>query len=352
MSKFVTIGKSKQFYDFLKNEINSGEYKPGDKFPSIRELAEKYEISNITVNSVISNLVNEGLLYVIQGRGTFVADKTQDSKKKKKMIGVMFFDFSLESNVEAGMFNSIQKNLKDDYYVIPYNSYNKLELFYKGIKGLVELEVDGMILIPPTTEDYETEVVKNLIPSGIPVVFINRNIPDIKADFLALDFDMSVYKAVKHLLDRGRRDIILLKSDSASLSDKMYNGYKRAFEEAGLKSDSKLMLEWHKGMDKAEAGLKKLINKADGLIGSDVIIYRLRKVIYESGKKIPEDLAIVGINDTVYSRFMKPPLTAVPFPSEKIGEEAVNALINRIENGRTEAITKYFDTDIFIRESS
>lgn len=352
MTKFATIGKSKQFYDFLKNEIQSGEYEPSDKFPSIRELASKYGISSITVNSVISNLVNEGLLYVVQGRGTFVSERKQDSKKKKKMIGVMFFDFSRENNVEAGMFNSIHDNLRDDYYVIPYNSYNKLDIFYKGIKGFTELEVDGMILVPPTTEDYDPSIVKSLIVQDTPVVFINRSIPFVKADFFAMDFDLATYHAVKYLIGKNRRDIILLKSDSASLTKQMYKGYIRAYEEAGLKFDEELLLEWHLGMDKIEAGLKTVIGRVDGLVGSDAIIYRLRKVIYEMGKKIPEDLSIVGINDTVYSRFMNPPLTAVPFPSREIGEQAVKALMSRLENGRTEDIIKFIDTDLVIREST
>ncbi len=351
MSKFVTIGKSKLFFDFLKNEIISGEYKPGDKFPSIRDLASKHNISNITVNSVISNLVTEGLLYVVQGRGTFIANKKQDPRKKKKMIGVMFFDFSLESNVEAGMFNSIQENLKESFYVIPYNSYNKLELFYKGIKGFAELETDGMILVPPASEDYDPSVVKSLLTPDTPVIFINRNIPGVKADFFAMDFELAAYKAVKYLFNKNKRDIILLKSDSPSLTQKYTDGYARAYKEAGLEYDGEFLIEWHKGLDKAEADLKAILKKADGLIGSDIIIYRLRKVIYGSGKKIPKDLSIIGINDTVYSRFMNPPLTAVPFPSRKIGEEAVKALMDRLENGRTEDITRIISTDLVMRES-
>lgn len=352
MTKFVTIGKSKQFYDFLKNEILSGEYKAGDKFPSIRDLAAKYDISSITVNSVISNLVNEGLLYVEQGRGTFVAERKQGIRGSKKMIGVMFFDFSMESNVEAAMFNGIHDNLTEDYYVIPYNSYNKLDLFYKGLNGFTELGVDGMILVPPTSEDYDPEIVKKAISQDVPVVFINRRIPGIKADFLAMDFESAGYRASKHLIGMDRRNIALLKSDSPSLSEQLYRGYARAHEEAGLPYNSSLLIEWHKSMEVAEKTLRSLLGHIDGLVGSDVIIYRLKKAIYESGKKIPADLAIIGINDTVYSRFMYPPLTSIPFPSYKIGTEAIKAIISRIETFRSDDINKGFATDIVIREST
>ena len=243
MDKFVTIGKSKQFYDFLKNDILSGEYKADDKFPSIRDLAAQYNISSVTVNSVISSLVTEGLLYVEQGKGTFVAPRKQSYRENKILIGVMFFDFSLESNVEAGMFNSINDNLTEDCYVIPYNSYNKLDLFYKGIKGFTELGVDGMILVPPTSENYDPEIVKGLITRDIPIVFINRRIPTIKADFFTMDFEASVYKATKYLLQMNRKNIALIKSDSASHSAKMFKGYSKAYEEAEMAWDSGLVIE-------------------------------------------------------------------------------------------------------------
>lgn len=351
MPKFETIGKSKQFFDFLKNEILSGEYKTGDKFPSIRELASKYGISSITVNSVISNLVTEGLLYVEQGRGTFVADRKQNSRKKK-MIGVMFFDFSMENNVEAGMFNGIQKNLKDDYFVIPYNSYNKLDLFYKGIKGLMELEVDAMILVPPTSEDYDAQTVKKIINRDLPVVFINRYIPSIEADFFTMDFEAGTYKAARHLIDRNRRNIAMLASDSASLTERMCRGYKKALEEAGIEYDKKLILEWHTSMDRARKELELLLPGIDGLIGSDFVIYKLRKALEQVNKKIPGELSIVSLNDTVYSRFMEPPLTSVPFPSEKIGTEAVKAVIKNLEEGPTEKQHREFETEIIVRGSS
>ncbi|NLC67632.1 MAG: substrate-binding domain-containing protein [Clostridiaceae bacterium] len=349
--KFETIGKSKQFYDFLKNEILSDDYKPGDKFPSIRELSSKYGISVITVNSVISNLVTEGLLHVVQGKGTFVSEK-KNSAKNKKIIGVILFDFSLENNIEATMFNSIQGNLKDNYYVIPYNSYDKLDLFYKGIKGFSELGVDGMILTPPSTEDYDADTVKSLITRDIPVVFINRRVPGIKADFLEMDFDDCVYKAMKHLLDKNKRSIAMVKSNSNTISEAMVRGYKRALNKGGISFDDKFIIEWNENFGKVEKALEGLIGKIDGLVASDYFIYRLRRIIYASGKKVPSDLSIVGINDTAYSRFMNPPLTVLPFTAKQIGEEAIKLIIGKLENKITGEISRSFKTELIIREST
>ncbi|HOJ11057.1 MAG TPA: GntR family transcriptional regulator [Clostridiales bacterium] len=359
MTEFITIGKSKQFYDFLKNEILSGEYKAGDKFPSIRDLAEKYSVSKTTVNLVISNLVNEKLLYVEQGKGTFVSDKKPDSRSSKKMIGVMLFDFRYENNVEAPIFNSIQENLKDDYFLIPYNSYDNNEIFYKGIKGLMELDVDGMILVPPTMEDHDADYIKSLITKDIPIVFINRRIPGIKGDFFSMDFEKGVYKAAKYIIDSGKKRIAMFKNKSPSLQEQMYRGFVAAHKEAGLEFKDEYMLEWpywsKMGMGGdpkiAEISLKKVINEIDGLIASDYFIYKNRNVIYESGKVIPSDISIVGLNDSAYSRFMNPKLTAIPFLSEEIGVQAVKTIMERIEGKKKAEVNMWLEPDIIIRSS-
>lgn len=64
-----------QLQEHLKTKIENGELKSGDPIPSEREMAEKYEISRMTVRQAVNNLVNEGLLTRSKGRGTFVADQ-------------------------------------------------------------------------------------------------------------------------------------------------------------------------------------------------------------------------------------------------------------------------------------
>jgi GntR family transcriptional regulator of arabinose operon len=350
MSRFETIGKSKQFYDFLKNEILNGEYKPGDKFASIRALSEKYEISKITVNSVLSRLVNEGLLYVEQGKGTFISEKAKTALSKR-MIGVMLFDFSMENNVEAGIFNSIQMNLKDNYFVIPYNSYNNIENFYKGLKGFTSLEVDGMILLPPSSEEYDPDYIKKLINPDTPIVLINRKIAGLDADFVCVDYEQGMYKGVNHLIKQGKKNIVMIKHDSPSIEIKMESGYRKAHRDNMIPVQYDLILQWPKDLEHLENNLKLMINRMDGLIASDYIIYKIRKVLYESGVKIPQELSIVGFNDTVYSRFMNPPLTAVTHRSEEIGEQALKILTERIEGDKSDRKEIYIVPELLIRSS-
>ena len=358
MPEFKTIGKSKQFYDFLKGEILSGEYKPNDKFPSIRELAKKYNISTVTVNSVISSLVAEGYLYVEQGKGTFVKELKHDRRKGKKMIGVMFFDFRLENNIEATMFNSIQENLKDDYYLIPYNIYDDVQNFYKGLRGFTDLEVDGLILVPPASEAYDQAMVRSLIPENMPVVFINRKISSVPADFLGMDFETATNIAVKHILQQGMQKVLLIRYSSPSISENMTRGYIKAYKEAGLPVDSSLLVDWPQAndtidnqfKDKFTAILKKK-HHVNGLVASDILIYKYRKSLHEAYRTVPEDLSIVSINDTIYSKFMEPPVSSIPFPAAEIGKKAVKIITDRIEGKKYEYIHEYIVSSLVKRKS-
>jgi GntR family transcriptional regulator len=65
-----------QLYEFLRADIVDGKHKPGDMLPPESELVERYQLSRTTVRQVLDILVNEGLIYRQQGRGTFVAHPT------------------------------------------------------------------------------------------------------------------------------------------------------------------------------------------------------------------------------------------------------------------------------------
>jgi GntR family transcriptional regulator, N-acetylglucosamine utilization regulator len=76
MSSIVRKSPLPRYYqlkEIMRDKIRSGEWKPGDLIPSERELGEQYGISRMTARQAITELVNEGLFYREQGKGTFVS---------------------------------------------------------------------------------------------------------------------------------------------------------------------------------------------------------------------------------------------------------------------------------------
>ncbi|MGO8882259.1 MAG: GntR family transcriptional regulator [Streptosporangiaceae bacterium] len=70
---------SLQVADALRNEIASGALAPGDKLPSIRNLAERFQVAPMTAQSAMDVLRSEGLIYSSPGRGTFVRARPDDA---------------------------------------------------------------------------------------------------------------------------------------------------------------------------------------------------------------------------------------------------------------------------------
>ena len=87
------------------------------------------------------------------------------------------------------------------------------------------------------------------------------------------------------------------------------------------------------------------------MVASDILIYKYRKSLHEAYRTVPEDLSIVSINDTIYSKFMEPPLSSIPFPAAEIGKKAVKIITDRIEGKKYEYIHEYIVSSLVKRKS-
>jgi GntR family transcriptional regulator of arabinose operon len=324
MPSFISIGKSKQFYNFLRTSLLNEEYKVGDKFPSIRELSEKYEISKPTVNSVISNLVNEGFLTVEQGRGTFVLRTSSELPKENRLIGVIMEEYSKDSNIENVILGYLCEFLqKEGYYIVPINTYNNCGRFYNGLANLMKLEIIGMVILPPPKEDYDIDVVRGII-GELPVVCLNRDLPGCNRDLVQIDFQQCGKLATTYLLEKGRRKILLPSAFGPTLYSMLLSGYRAAYAEAGLQVNDNLTGQfcWN---------AEETLRSADGLIAPDIDIYREFSVFQECGILLPQDFGIVGVNDSNHSRLCTPPLSSIRFSGEEIAFSAFKLLLKRMK---------------------
>lgn len=333
MASFVSIGKSKQFYEFLRNSILSGEYKVGDKFPSIRDLSKKYEISRPTVNSVISNLVNEGFLIVDQGRGTFVA-RTDDHKKSNanNLIGFLMIDYTSGSEIENEILGHMGDLFqKKGYYIVPVNVKNDISRFYSLLSMMADLDVCGLVIAPPSNEAYDINVIRNLV-GNIPMVCINRDLPGCNRDLVQMDFYHCGKLATEHLLKQGRKRILVQNLFGSTLDKMLFDGCVSACEEAGVNPEDVII-------ENEQWDSPEIIKNVDGLITGDNEIYRNFSVIRDAGMSVPDDIGIVGINDSNYSRLCSPKLTAIRNSGDLIAKECCDFLIERM-NGFSEMRTK------------
>jgi len=331
MPTFISLGKSKQFYNFLRAALINGEYKVGAKFPSLKELSEKYEISKPTVNSVISNLANEGFLRIEQGKGTFVVRTNIGQTKGENLVGVIMEEYSHDINIENVILGSISENLKKDgFYVIPINTYDDSGRFIEALKSLVKLEVSGLIVLPPPSENYDVKEAINIV-GKLPVICINRDIEFPNHDLVIVDFEQGGRIAAEYLISQGRKRILLPVCHGPTLYSLLAKGYRRAYEDRGLPIDESLI-----HVD--EADMPERLKNADGLIATDREIYNNIQLFEKSGIRLPADMGVVGINDSSFSRICTPPLTSLRFSGEQIGYQSANLLLARLRHPEQEVM--------------
>ena len=159
-------------------------------------------------------------------------------------------------------------------------------------------------------------------------------------DSVSIDNEQGGYIAAKHLLDRGYRSIGLLAANPESVpSSQRVGGYRRALEERGLAVDSRLIMttndpQFHGFTEEAGyAAMVRLLDtgvEIDAVFAvSDIQALGARRAIEDRGMKVPDDIALVGFDDIMISRYVE--LTTLRQPMYEMGKMAIEILLKRIQ---------------------
>ncbi len=191
------------------------------------------------------------------------------------------------------------------------------------------------------------------ISKFLPVVVFDKEYESEKIASVLLDNSYGAFKATKHLLDNGCRNVIHFGgTDELLVSVQRANGYKEAMKQAGLTPRIfKIGYDEKAGYKKAKEIVEKR-EKVDGIFCmNDLVAIGAMKALKEGGLKIPQDVAIVGFDDTNLCDYVSPSLTSIRQPAEEMGKSAATMLIDVIE-GRCNVRKYVFSPTLVVRESS
>ena len=335
---FEAISKSKQFADFLRNKILKGNFKEGDKFPSVTELAREFGISRTTVDKVVSMLVAEGLLHRISGKGTFMQPKGRTRKNRIAVI-VSHSDNPYYSKIIRGVTDTAREK---GYHLILCNSEGKINKEKLDIKGIMA-EADGVLLCSALDKEGGSPTAEKLLVEGFPFVLISHLISSKnihKMHYVIADGQKGGYLATKHLIGLGRQKVAFFthKNCLHDISfESRFSGYKEALFEAGIPFQKKLVLETT-AFDAFHGYEKDGYRIADKIISmeerptaifanGDSLAIGLLRALREKGIRVPEDIALCGFDDIDLASQWGIELTTVAQPKYQIGKKAVKIVI-------------------------
>jgi LacI family transcriptional regulator len=216
-----------------------------------------------------------------------------------------------------------------------------------------ERKVDGAILSGLRLDDpYLQEVIQQ---ESFPCVLID--IPETGANVghVTSDNRNGALLAVRHLLENGHRRIAMINGhDQAHVSRERLEGYREALEKSGLPFEPELVFDG--GFTEeggAEATYQILLKHPDVtaiFCASDLMALGAMRALERMGRKVPDDVSIVGFDDINIAAYCSPKLTTIRQDKYELGYQAAQLLIDMLEN-RTKNRKILLSNQLIIRES-
>ena len=170
------------------------------------------------------------------------------------------------------------------------------------------------------------------------------------------DNEQGGFDATEHLLQAGRRNIAFIGTAEPGYPEFLdrWRGYCRALRAAGIEPDSRLLAEADASEASGRAAAVAMMDSGarfDAIFAaSDVTAIGAMHALQRCGRRIPEDVAVVGFDDIPAASLSSPPLTTVTQDARKAGEALIEALIQAVELGRTS--DRLMPVRLTVRESS
>ncbi len=259
--------------------------------------------------------------------------------KQTKTIGLMIPDLA------NPFFSELARKIEDRGHELGYNlvicntDYDS-DKENKYLLLLKQKRVDGFVLASGF-ENFDR--VEDLIKEEFPVVIVARDFPMFSVNAVAIDDYMGGYIAANHLIESGHRNIGVVARDLWSNRERL-RGFCYALEENGLKLNKhfEFVQDTH-DINHIEAGrqmTKKYLTKEDRPTAifacNDLLAAGIIQEAKELGFQIPEDLSVVGFDNTSIATVIDPPLTTVAQPIEGMGREVMDLMVSIISGEKEE----------------
>ena len=181
--------------------------------------------------------------------------------------------------------------------------------------------------------EEDAEVLKN---SGLPTVLIVRAGFACDVPQISFDSKKGVYVATRHLIEQGCRRIAFVAGQLEFKPDQeALEGYWQAIKEFGLPEEKNLVEEGRYFPKPSQEATKRLLSldpKPDGIVAADdVSAIHVMHVCHRQGLKVPQDIAIIGCNDTDLAIHADPELSTVKIPAQDMGAAAADVFIDLCE---------------------
>ena len=354
--------KYKSLYEVLRREILDGKYDRHERFPSEGQLVRRFGVSRPTVERALLELKHEGLLGSRAGSGFFLSALAREPVGNLGVIvpdylKIDFFTTVCNELARAGRaagYNVLLGDIPRDGDRVQDTLALAHRLAAKRVAGVFLEPID---LVSDSATATRT-VIRILTEANIPVVLLDRDIepPPSRSgyDLVGIDNVQAGYRAARHLLERGAKNIRFLTCpDAASTIRQRIQGVAQAVMDAGLKWSASHVIDCDPSDTKAIAALFRKSTPPDAFVcRNDPLAGYLLQTLVRLGKRVPRDVMVAGFDDAEFAQFLSPALTSIRQPCRLIAEAALETLLQRIRRPNMPARAVLLDVELIPRAST
>lgn len=309
--------------------------------PTIKDVAEKANVSVATISRILNNLggyseeTRKMVMDVVEEMGYQRNAVARNLKvKETRTIGVLIPRVSTTYYVE--ILNGIEDYAHPkDYSVVICNVDSDWKRTSEYLRVLSERQVDGIIAcsLPPREELY-----KMIVESNIPSVLVSSLSYRYSLPYVKVDDYQAAYCATCYLIEHGHKDIAMiggLRKDPIAGAPRL-NGFLQALKDNNIPVKENLIKEKGFSFNDGVIGMEELLDEKENFTAifatCDDTAVGAVSVAHRRGLKIPDDISIVGYDNTNIAEMCYPPLTTLAQPLYEMGQKSVEMLFKRISS--------------------
>jgi GntR family transcriptional regulator of arabinose operon len=353
--------KYRQVYAALRQAIQTGHWKGGDRLPSEADLVRQFGASRITIGRAVRDLQAAGLVERRAGSGTFV--------KKPDATTGMSFGLLIPDLGETEIFEPICQGMMASplarkhallWGSVARDGTSKEDRAWQLCRQYIDRQVAGVFFAPleltAGKDEVNGRIAQALDEAHIPIVLLDRTVLPYphrgRHDLVGIDNRRSGYVITEHLLSLGsRRVAFVAMPHSAATVDAREAGYREALDAQRAPVERELVNRLDP-FDRAAVDAMMAACRPDAIVcANDRTAALLMQTLLRLEYAVPGDVRLVGIDDAEYAKLLPVPLTTLRQPTREIGDAALAAMLERLSRPDRPVRDILLQTELIVRES-
>jgi DNA-binding LacI/PurR family transcriptional regulator len=311
--------------------------------PTIYDIAKLAGVSTATVSKVFNET---GKISEETKKKVFEISKElnyQPSMLASALTGKKTFTIGLLiPDLVNPFFAELARNVEDrahdlGFNLVICNTDNDMNKEVKYIQLLRQKSVDGIIVATGVRNDA---FLKELIVQNVPIALVAREMSVLAASTVLVDDFAGGYSATSHLIELGHKRIAIISENiNVTSSKERVRGYRHALEEAGILFDEELVIVSDFSVETGKKVALKLLDwptRPTAIFAcNDLLAIGAMQAAKERKINVPDQLSIVGFDNTILATITDPPMTTIAQPIQEMGHQVVNLITQEINSEKS-----------------